>query len=101
MPKLSAVPKPSNAVSQLLGLLRIGAGRQPLFGLLLPFPTNARLEPATLEIAQPSAGTEHLAERPGGATHPGIMALPSETGRPSLELLARGWGWALGAGQLV
>ena len=97
VPRLSAVPKPSNAVSQCLGLLRIGAGRQPLFGLLLPFPTNARLEPAALETAWPSAGMEHLEERPGGATHPGITALPSERARQAQawSYLPRG---ALGAG---
>ena len=100
VPRLSAVPKPSNAVSQCLGLLRIGAGRQPLFGLLLPFPTNARLEPAALETAWPSAGMEHLEERPGGATHPGITALPSERARQAQawSYLPRG---ALGAGWLV
>lgn len=61
--------------------------------MLLPFPINVRLELATLEIARPSAGMEHLAERPGGATHPGITALPSETGRQ-----AQAWSYLPGKG---
>lgn len=79
MRRLSAVPEPSDAVSQLLALLWTRAGRQSLFGLLLRFPTNVRLEPAALETAWPSA--DSILQRPGGATNSVIRALPPETGR--------------------